>query len=208
MRIHCRIQSPSCAIGNSKETSILYFQIQIAYFISAGINHGCLHSHHMQKRTIYLCIGGNLGDQAANLEETRMFITFNFGDIVSTSSIYESEAWQMESAPSFLNQVIKIESILTDEELLEEISDLEDFYGRERSKGVYLSREMDIDVLFVDDQIIEKEKLIVPHPRLYLRKFVLVPLNEIAAEYIHPILKKNIALLLKECPDEAIIKKI
>lgn len=137
-----------------------------------------------------------------------MFIGFNFGDVVAQSSIYESEPWQMTDVPSFLNQVVKITTELSDEELLLEIHELEEFYGRERSDDTYLSREMDIDVLFIDDLVIQNEKLQIPHARLHLRKFVLVPLEEIASDFIHPELKKTIAELLKDCPDQSSIKKI
>ncbi len=160
------------------------------------------------KRTIYLCIGGNLGEREANLEETRMFIEFNFGDIVAISSVYESEAWGMQDAPPFLNQVVCIESSLTNKELLQEVLELEDFYGRERSDEEYLSREMDVDILLIDMEILDDEKLKVPHPRMQDRKFVLMPLCEIAPELEHPELKKSIAVLLKECTDTTKVTRL
>lgn len=162
----------------------------------------------MAKHLVYLSIGGNLGDREANLEETRMFIEFNMGSIVAESSIYESEAWGMEDAAPFLNQIVKIETELTPEELLIEIAELEDFYGRERTEGVYQPREMDIDIIFFDELIIETTALNIPHPRMHLRKFVLMPLAEIAPEFIHPILKKDITSLLAGCEDPSRISKI
>lgn len=160
------------------------------------------------KHIVYLCIGGNEGDREANLEETREFLNFNFGDVIEASSIYESEAWGMENAEPFLNQVVKIESDLSPEEILQEITELEEFYGRERKEGKYLPREMDVDILFYDHDIIETEKLTMPHPRLHLRRFVLEPMNEIAPEFIHPTLKKTVAELLKECEDKSVVKKV
>jgi 2-amino-4-hydroxy-6-hydroxymethyldihydropteridine diphosphokinase len=161
----------------------------------------------MKKRTAFLCIGGNLGEREANLEETIMFIEFNFGDVLEVSSIYESDAWEMTDAPAFLNQVVKIETTLTNEELIAEILDLEDFYGRERSEGEYLSREMDVDILLIDDEVIQTEELEVPHPRMHLRNFVLTPLAELAGDVVHPVLKKSISELLKECPDKSAVRK-
>jgi 2-amino-4-hydroxy-6-hydroxymethyldihydropteridine diphosphokinase len=160
------------------------------------------------KRTIYLCIGGNLGEREANLEETRMFIEFNFGDIVAISSVYESEAWGMQDAPPFLNQVVCIESDLSNGELLDEILELEDFYGRERSEVEYLSREMDIDVLLIDQEILHDASLHVPHPRMHERSFVLMPLSEIAPDLEHPELKTNISSLLKDCTDKTKVTRL
>jgi len=161
----------------------------------------------MKKRTAFLCIGGNLGEREANLEETIMFLEFNFGDVLEVSSIYESDAWEMTDAPAFLNQVVKIETTLTNEELIAEILDLEEFYGRERSEEEYLSREMDVDILLIDEEVIDTPELSVPHPRMHLRSFVLTPLAELAGDVVHPVLKKSISELLKECPDKSVVRK-
>jgi 2-amino-4-hydroxy-6-hydroxymethyldihydropteridine diphosphokinase len=161
-----------------------------------------------QTRTIYLCIGGNLGEREANLEETLMFLEFNFGDILQVSSVYESDAWEMTEAPPFLNQVVCISTNLNNDELMQEIAELEEFYGRERSEDAYLSREMDIDVLFIDDAVIDHPDLIVPHPKMHLRKFVLLPLAEISPDMEHPALKKTISALLDSCPDNSNVRKI
>jgi 2-amino-4-hydroxy-6-hydroxymethyldihydropteridine diphosphokinase len=152
-------------------------------------------------RQIYLCIGGNLGEREANLEEAIGFIDFNFGDVLAVSSVYESEPWGMTDVPNFLNQVVHIQSELTNEELLAEIAELEEFFGRERSDNGYVSREMDVDVLFIDEEIVESESFQVPHPRIAERRFVLEPLAEIASEVVHPKLKLSVAELLKACKD-------
>jgi 2-amino-4-hydroxy-6-hydroxymethyldihydropteridine diphosphokinase len=156
----------------------------------------------MKKHRAYLCIGGNLGERLENLEETRDFVLFNMGDIIQESPIYQSSAWGMEGAPDFLNQVLEIETELTPEQLLAEIEELEEFYGRERKDNQYLNREMDVDILFFGDEPIETEALSVPHPRMHERKFVLQPLNDIAADLVHPVLKLKISELLAKCTDE------
>jgi len=149
-----------------------------------------------------------LGEREANLEEAIDFIGFNFGDVVAVSSIYESEPWGMSDVPNFLNQVVHLHSELTDKELLEEIADLEDFFGRERSSQGYVSREMDIDVLFIDEEVISTEALQVPHPRMSERRFVLEPLAEIAPEFIHPELKQSVEVLLKACSDKGKVTRL
>lgn len=155
----------------------------------------------MAHRDIYLCIGGNLGDRDANMEEVMTFIEFNFGDIVAVSPIVESDGWQMSNVPKFLNQIVHIRSELTNAQLIEEIHDLDDFYGREKSQGKYLSRPMDLDVLFIGEEIIQEEELCVPHPRLQDRRFVLEPFAKLYPDFVHPGLGKTIVALLAECPD-------
>jgi len=156
----------------------------------------------MATHNVFLCIGGNLGDRMDNLEETRTFIEFNMGDLIVVSPVYESEAWEMKNAPAFLNQVVLIQTELSPNELLVEIAELEAFYGRKRSSGMYVSREMDVDVLFFDELVLDEEKIQIPHPRMHLRKFVLLPLSQIAPEFVHPGLGKTIIALLADCPDQ------
>jgi 2-amino-4-hydroxy-6-hydroxymethyldihydropteridine diphosphokinase len=114
----------------------------------------------------------------------------------------------MEAAPDFLNQVIEISTSLNYLQLLAEIKEIEEFYGRKRTPGKYTSREMDVDILFFNDEIVETEKLTIPHPRLHERRFVLTPLAEILPDKIHSVLNKSIAELLKSCEDTSPVKRV
>ena len=160
------------------------------------------------QRQIYLCIGGNLGEREAHLEEALSFIDINFGDVLAVSSIYESEPWGMSDVPNFLNQVVLIQCELSNDQLLSEIAELEEFFGRERSSEGYVSREMDIDVLFIGDEIVETESFKVPHPRMAERRFVLEPLAEIARDLIHPQLKQSANEILKACADKGKVTRL
>ena len=165
-------------------------------------------SRRMEKHIAYLCIGGNLGNREENLEETRMFVNYNMGDITRASAIYETEPWHMENVPAFLNQVLEISTELSPVQLMQEIMELEEFFGRIRTEGEVLSREMDVDILFYDDLVLQDGAPLIPHPRLQDRKFVLVPLEEIAPDLVHPLLKKNTSELLRLCNDLSAVKKL
>jgi len=159
-------------------------------------------------RHVFFCIGGNLGDRKANLEETLDFLNFNIGDVIISSDIYETEPWEMSDVPTFYNQVVVVETKMTNEQLISEIKEIEMYYGRVRNGLNYQSREMDVDVIFIDDEIIDSKELQVPHPKMTHRRFVLEPLAQIAAEKLHPVSKKTVKQLLDECSDSHSVKKI
>ncbi|MGZ8542252.1 MAG: 2-amino-4-hydroxy-6-hydroxymethyldihydropteridine diphosphokinase [Chitinophagaceae bacterium] len=155
----------------------------------------------------YLLTGGNMGDRQKNLETAYERIEQECGNIVSASSIYETAAWGKKDQPPFLNQVLEIKTELTPRKLLKKILGIEKQVGRVR-KEKYGPRILDIDILLFNDEIHNYNALKIPHPEMQNRRFVLVPLAEIAQRIIHPIFKKTIAELLAVCPDELAVKKI
>jgi 2-amino-4-hydroxy-6-hydroxymethyldihydropteridine diphosphokinase len=158
---------------------------------------------------VYLCLGGNLGNCFETFKQVCGQINQHVGAITMQSSVYQSQAWGMDKAPDFYNQVIKLETTLSAEELLLILLEIEKKLGRERTETTtYQSRLIDIDILFFNKKIIETDTLHIPHPRLHLRKFVLEPLNEIAPNFVHPVLNKTISQLLHECTDTGQVKKL
>ena len=157
---------------------------------------------------VFLGIGGNTGNKQDNFDKVYTFIKNELGDIIKHSSVYETPPWGFESEENFWNQVIIIETEFSPEKLLENIAEIENWFGRERVSGKYTSREMDIDILYFNELILKTETLTIPHPQIANRVFVLVPLAEIAPEYVHPQLQMTSLKMLKNCPDSSIINKV
>jgi 2-amino-4-hydroxy-6-hydroxymethyldihydropteridine diphosphokinase len=153
------------------------------------------------KKEVYLLLGGNLGDRLRYLQAAMEQIEERAGEITLKSSVYETAPWGVANQPDFLNLVIKINTLQQAEELLKNILEIEISLGRERHQKWY-ARTIDIDILFYGEDIISTKDLIVPHLRLPFRKFGLVPLAEIAPNFIHPQANKTIQTMLEECTDE------
>ena len=154
----------------------------------------------------FLLTGGNIGQPLTTLKNAMHAIEDQCGPILKHSSIYQTAAWGNEEQPDFLNQVIVIETKMAPAELLKTLLDIEQDLGRTRNKK-YDPRIIDIDILFYNDLILTTENLEIPHPRLHLRKFVLVPLNEVESEFVHPVFNKKVSQLLVECQDVLNVKK-
>ena len=162
---------------------------------------------HTSMNKAYLLIGGNMGDRLANLANAKEAIQEQVGVIKNVSAIYETAAWGLEEQPSFVNQALLLETDFEALDLLNRLLKIEIQMGRIRNMPLG-PRTIDLDIIFFNDQIIESDKLTIPHPQMQKRNFVLTPLNEIASEFIHPIFNKTINQLLIECTDTLLcIKK-
>lgn len=149
---------------------------------------------------IYLLTGGNMGDRYHHLQQACKMITNSVGQVVKFSSLYETAAWGFTEQPSFLNQVLCISSSLEPAPLLKKLLTIEEELGRKRTFKMG-PRIIDIDLLFYNDQVISTHELSLPHPSIANRRFVLTPLNEIAPDFMHPVLNKTMRELLQICPD-------
>jgi len=150
---------------------------------------------------VFILLGTNLGDREVNLKLATELIEKQIGSILLKSKIYETEPWGVIDQPNFLNQVLKIKTNLTPEKCLNNCLSIEDEIGRKRLRK-WGERLIDIDLLFYNDLKINTLDLILPHPRLHERNFTLVPMEEIAADFVHPILKKSMFELLDICRDD------
>lgn len=144
----------------------------------------------------YLALGTNMGNRLSNLKAAIGNLSPQMS-VKKKSNIYETPPWGFIDQSAFLNQVVKVETYLQPEALLAHLKRLETALGRVPNfqNG---PRLIDIDILFFDDQVIDTPPLVIPHPRLYERAFVLVPLSDVAPDFVHPILQRSIIELLDD----------
>ena len=149
----------------------------------------------------YLSLGSNLGDRVGYLQQaTSLLGAVEQIKIVTTSSFYESEPWQMNSENWFVNAIVQISTTLSPEALLKECQRIETQLGRKRfadTKG-YSDRTIDIDILFYDNLVLNTENLSIPHKYFHKRAFLLVPMLEIAQDFVHPVFNKTVSQLYEE----------
>jgi 2-amino-4-hydroxy-6-hydroxymethyldihydropteridine diphosphokinase len=154
----------------------------------------------------YLLLGSNMGNSQQKILQAIKFIEKKIGTVIRQSKLYQTAAWGKTNQPDFLNQVIIVETNLTAEKLMQSILSIEEKLGRIRTVK-NAARTIDIDILFFKKEIIRQKDLIVPHPEIQNRRFVLIPLNELSPNLKHPVLQKNIHQLLNSCTDKLNVKK-
>lgn len=149
--------------------------------------------------TAYLGLGTNVGNKRGNLVTAAALLAERVGAVLALSGIYETEPWGFESENTFLNAVIVMTTDLSPVELLDTTRLIEIEMGRiKKSDGAYHDRIIDIDLLMVDDLVIHTERLVLPHPLMHKRLFVMEPLAEVAPEVTHPVFGKTMSKLLSE----------
>lgn len=157
---------------------------------------------------LFLSLGSNLNDRLQNLNSAKFHLEEVFGKSITESSVYETEPWGYKDKFLYYNQVLLFKTDMDPLPILEIITNIEKKMGRTRNSAGYESRIIDIDILFYNNLIIDIPELKIPHPGIHLRKFTLIPLDEIASEYIHPLLKISVNEMLLKCSDDLKVQKI
>ena len=155
---------------------------------------------------VFIGLGSNLGDREDNLRRAIELLKQKM-KLVKISTLYESEPMYVKDQPWFVNCVAEFETKLTPKELLDYLREIERKLGRQES-GRYGPRSIDLDILFYGNEVVEEDDLKIPHPRIQERRFVLVPLEEIDPDYIHPVYRSSIATLLANLKSNELVRKV
>lgn len=158
--------------------------------------------------TLILGLGGNKGNVTETIHLAQKYLNDEIGLITKKSSNYKTAAWGNTNQPDFLNMVLILETKDDVETCLKKVLSIEQKLGRIRTEQKWVERTIDIDILFYNQIMLEKDDLKVPHPYLQERKFVLTPLNEIAPKFLHPKFNTTIEMLLENCLDVLDVQKV
>ena len=158
----------------------------------------------MDEHIVYLALGSNLGNRAANLKEALASLSPQM-EVKAKSKVYETPPWGHAEQDKFFNQVVMVKTYLEPELLLKHLKRLEVALGRKASfqNG---PRLIDIDILFYDDLVLESTALVIPHPHVHERGFVLLPMLDIAPELVHPVRQKSVRDMLAGCDLQGIVQ--
>jgi 2-amino-4-hydroxy-6-hydroxymethyldihydropteridine diphosphokinase len=156
---------------------------------------------------VYLLLGSNLGEREKLVSEAANLIADSIGKIILRSACYETASWGNTAQPDFINQALLIQTELTAREVLKRALEIEIRLGRVRHEK-WGSRVIDIDILFYGDDVIAEPDLQVPHPHLHERAFVLIPLEEIAPDLQHPVLKRSVTEMARNLDDSLLVRRI
>lgn len=156
----------------------------------------------------YVLFGSNMGDKEKVFADACLYINNRCGAIVEVSSSFETEPWGFEADEWFLNRLIVVETELEPESMMRELLAIETELGRVRHPEAegYTSRTADLDILYFGQKVITTPTLTVPHPRLHLRKFALLPLCDVAPKLMHPVFQATQEELLLRCPDNSFVR--
>lgn len=159
----------------------------------------------MNRHNIFLSLGSNEGDRGRLLQQAIDSIKAYVGDVVKISRTFEGEPIGFKSEKQFLNLCLELKTDGSPQQLLLKLEAIEVKLGRLKPSifSEYTDRTIDLDIIFFDDLIVDSKELVIPHPKMHLRRFVLEPLAELCPDFIHPVLKKSVKVLLDECPDDS-----
>lgn len=156
-----------------------------------------------------LIIGSNLNDRLDYMSRAVSSLERHIGKLVAKSSVYVSPPWGYNSSNEYYNQVLLFETILSPDHVLDFCLRIESSLGRKRGDAsTYQDRTIDIDILYYDDEVSTDSHLELPHPRMHLRKFCLMPLYEVNPDWIHPVLRKDLIYLIDHCEDNSELKRL
>lgn len=151
----------------------------------------------------FISLGSNVGNKIMHFKMALTCMTARHIQIKNCSPIYQTAAWGNTNQDDFLNAVVQVSTELTPHDLLTTLLDIEAGMGRQRGAEPWQPRTIDLDILYYDDRVINDEMLQIPHPYLHQRRFTLIPLNDVDADFIHPVLKQTNKELLLHCPDKS-----
>ena len=156
----------------------------------------------MQTHTVLISAGSNIGDKSGNCKKgISALIRTESAVLLKESKLYKTEPVDYTDQDWFVNCAVKISTPLEPLELLTEIKRIESEAGRKKDAVRFGPRVLDLDIIFFDDRVIESDNLIIPHPRMHQRRFVLMPICDIDPNIVHPVFKKSIRTLLAELYD-------